>query len=49
MNLVTSFFCVNDHFELFGHLTSEQNDIMLEEDFYRKKMYHLEFEWGFNI
>ncbi|CAD8055651.1 unnamed protein product [Paramecium sonneborni] len=47
--VVSQFFCVNDHYELFGHLSISQNDFMLEDDFYRKKMYHLEFEWSFNI
>ncbi|CAD8131835.1 unnamed protein product [Paramecium octaurelia] len=47
--VVSQFFCVNDHYELFGHLSSNQNDLILEDDFYRKKMYHLEFEWAFNI
>ncbi|CAD8057339.1 unnamed protein product [Paramecium sonneborni] len=47
--VVSQFFCVNDHYELFGHLSCSQNDFMLEDDFYRKKIYHLEFEWSFNI
>ncbi|CAD8140605.1 unnamed protein product [Paramecium pentaurelia] len=46
--VVISLFCVNDHYELFGHQTISQQE-NVEEDFYRKKMYHLEYEWAFNI